>query len=62
MVQEVLLHLNLLEKLGCKTTDLFCEPDGTFPGHNSEPLPENLTVLIKKVPDSKSRYWCSPRW
>ncbi len=41
----------LLEKLGCKTTYLFCEPDGTFPGHNSEPLPENLTVLIKKVPE-----------
>jgi len=41
----------LLEKLNCKTTYLFCEIDGTFPGHNSEPLPENLTVLIKKVPD-----------
>jgi phosphomannomutase/phosphoglucomutase len=41
----------LLEKLGCKTTYLFCEPDGTFPGHNSEPLPENLTVLIKTVPE-----------
>jgi len=40
----------LLEKLGCKITKLFCEPDGTFPGHNSEPLPENLTELIKKVP------------
>ena len=44
----------LLEKLGCKTTYLFCEPDGTFPGHNSEPLPENLTVLIKKVPEVKA--------
>jgi phosphomannomutase/phosphoglucomutase len=41
----------LLKKLGCKTTMLFCEPDGTFPGHNSEPLRENLTELIKKVPD-----------
>ena len=40
----------LLEKLGCKITKLFCEPDGTFPGHNSEPLPENLNDLIKKVP------------
>ncbi len=44
----------LLEKLGCKTTYLFCEPDGTFPGHNSEPLPENLSVLIKKVPEVKA--------
>lgn len=41
----------LLKKLGCKTTELYCEPDGTFPGHNSEPLPENLTELIKKVPE-----------
>ena len=41
----------LLEKLGCKITKLYCEPDGTFPGHNSEPLPENLQDLIKKVPE-----------
>ena len=40
----------LLKKLGCKITELYCEPDGTFPGHNSEPLPENLDDLIKKVP------------
>ena len=40
----------LLKKLGCKITELYCEPDGTFPGHNSEPLPENLQELIKKVP------------
>ncbi len=44
----------LLEKLNCKTTHLYCEPDGTFPGHNSEPLPENLTDLIKKVPKVKA--------
>jgi phosphomannomutase / phosphoglucomutase len=44
----------LLEKLGCKTTYLYCEPDGTFPGHNSEPLPENLTELIRKVPAVKA--------
>ena len=41
----------LLKKLNCKITELYCEPDGTFPGHNSEPLPENLTDLIKKVPE-----------
>jgi len=40
----------LLKKLNCRITELYCEPDGTFPGHNSEPLPENLTDLIKKVP------------
>ena len=44
----------LLKKLGCRITELFCEPDGTFPGHNSEPLPENLKDLIKKVPDVKA--------
>ena len=44
----------LLKKLNCKITELFCEPDGTFPGHNSEPLPENLTELIKKVPEVKA--------
>ena len=41
----------LLKKLGCEVTHLYCEPDGTFPGHNSEPLPENLKDLIKKVPE-----------
>jgi len=44
----------LLEKLNCKITDLYCEPDGTFPGHNSEPLPENLVELIDKVPEVKA--------
>jgi phosphomannomutase/phosphoglucomutase len=39
----------LLEELGCKVTKLYCTPDGTFPGHNSEPVPENLHELINKV-------------
>ena len=39
----------LLEKLGCKVTELYCDLDGTFPGHNSEPLPENLGDLMKTV-------------
>lgn len=46
----------LLKKLGCKITELYCEPDGTFPGHNSEPLPENLGDLIKKVPKVKASF------
>jgi phosphomannomutase/phosphoglucomutase len=41
----------LLEKLGCTVTKLYCEPDGMFPGHNSEPLPENLGELMKTVKD-----------
>jgi len=40
----------LLKKLGCKLTELYCEPDGTFPGRNSEPLKENLSALMKTVP------------
>jgi phosphomannomutase/phosphoglucomutase len=39
----------LLRKLGCKVTELYCEPDGRFPGHNSEPIPENLTTLLHTV-------------
>jgi phosphomannomutase/phosphoglucomutase len=46
----------LLEKLGCKTTKLFCEPDGTFPGHNSEPLPENLSQLMKTVRETDASF------
>ena len=42
----------LLEKLGCRVTELYCELDGTFPGHNSEPLPENLGDLMKTVKES----------
>jgi phosphomannomutase/phosphoglucomutase len=41
----------LLQKLGCKVTLLYCEPDGTFPGRHSEPTPENLTALMEKVPE-----------
>jgi len=40
----------LLKKLGCTVTPLYCTPDGTFPGRNSEPTPENLTTLINTVP------------
>ena len=39
----------LLKKLGCTITPLFCEPNGLFPGRNSEPIPENLSELIKTV-------------
>jgi phosphomannomutase/phosphoglucomutase len=42
----------LLEKLGCKIIKLFCEPDGHFPGHESEPIPENLIKLIETVKEN----------
>ncbi len=37
----------LLEKLGVRLITLNCQPDGTFPGHESEPKPENLKALIE---------------
>ena len=39
----------LLEKLGCTYTELYCDIDGTFPGRNSEPIPDNLGDLMKLV-------------
>jgi len=36
----------LLERLGCKVISINCQPDGAFPGHESEPKPENLKDLI----------------
>jgi phosphomannomutase/phosphoglucomutase len=37
----------LLERIGCKVVTLNAHPQGTFPGHESEPTPENLEDLIK---------------
>ncbi len=39
----------LLTALGCKLHTLNEEPDGTFPGHPSEPTPENLEALSRAV-------------
>ena len=41
----------LCKKLGVAFTPLFCEPDGTFPGRNSEPIAENLSAVMKAVPE-----------
>jgi len=46
----------LLRKLGCEVTELYCEPDGRFPGHNSEPIPENLTILLKTVHEAGASF------
>ncbi len=46
----------LLKKLGCRITELNCTPDGTFPGRHSEPIPENLTALMKKVPQCEASF------
>jgi phosphomannomutase/phosphoglucomutase len=46
----------LLKNLGCTFTPLYCELDGSFPGRNSEPTPENLTTLIKTVAQADASF------
>lgn len=43
----------LLQKLGCKVIELFCDGSGTFP-HTPEPLPQNLTKLCSAVKKHKA--------
>jgi phosphomannomutase len=38
----------LLAKLGVKVTEMFCEPNGSFP-HNPEPLPENIQQICNEI-------------
>lgn len=42
----------LLRELGCRLVTLNSNPDGTFPGRNSEPSEENLTDLRRFVPQT----------
>ncbi len=40
----------LLKRLGCETTELFCKIDGHFPNHHPDPSqPKNLVDLIREV-------------
>ncbi len=39
----------ILRELGCSVITLNAQPDGTFPGHDSEPTEENLKDLIEMV-------------
>jgi len=39
----------LLEQLGVRYVTLNADPNGAFPGHNSEPIPENSRDLIEMV-------------
>ncbi|MBN2689794.1 MAG: phosphomannomutase/phosphoglucomutase [Gammaproteobacteria bacterium] len=40
----------LFKKLGCETTELFCDVDGTFPNHHPDPQDKkNLTDIIRAV-------------
>ncbi len=41
---------SILEKLGCRVTPLFCEPDGTFPHHHPDPsVAKNLVDAQNKL-------------
>jgi phosphomannomutase / phosphoglucomutase len=42
----------LLQRMGASASTLNCNPEGTFPGHPSEPLEENLGDLISLVKES----------
>ncbi len=43
----------LMRALGADVTELFCEPDGTFPNHHPDPVVEkNLVQLIAKVKET----------
>ncbi|NPU84113.1 MAG: phosphomannomutase/phosphoglucomutase [Syntrophaceae bacterium] len=45
-----LFALPLFRRLGCRVTDIHCEPDGRFPNHFPDPtVPENLRDLISLV-------------
>jgi len=39
----------LLERLGVRYVTLNADPNGAFPGHNSEPVPENAKDLVEVV-------------
>jgi phosphomannomutase/phosphoglucomutase len=40
----------LLKRLGCDVTELYCKIDGTFPNHHPDPSkPENLVDLLAEV-------------
>ena len=42
--------INLFIRLGCETSPLYCEVDGSFPNHHPNPSdPENLAALIQCV-------------
>ncbi len=45
-----LFALPLFRRLGCRVSDIYCEPDGRFPNHFPDPtVPENLRDLISLV-------------
>jgi phosphomannomutase/phosphoglucomutase len=50
-----LFALPIFKRLGCETTDIYCDPDGRFPNHFPDPtIPENLKDLIALVKKMKA--------
>ncbi|HID25932.1 MAG TPA: phosphoglucosamine mutase [Thermoplasmata archaeon] len=47
---------SLLNDLGCDVRELNCELNGLFKGRPSEPVPENLRELMKKVPNMEADF------
>ena len=45
---------HLIEQLGCRVVALNSQPQGTFPGRDSEPSEENLTTLSAIVKETKA--------
>jgi phosphomannomutase / phosphoglucomutase len=39
----------ILRNLGCDVTEMFCEPDGTFPNHHPDPTIEKNNVHLAKA-------------
>jgi len=46
---------DLLRRLGCEVTELYCESDGTFPHHLPDPeMEENTRELVAKVLETRA--------
>ncbi len=47
------LACGLLRELGCEVIELYCVPDGTYPGHFPDPtIPANLDEAVRRVADA----------
>jgi len=45
----------LYRRMGCEVTELYCQPDGTFPNHHPDPSVEiNMQDLANKVRETRS--------
>jgi phosphomannomutase/phosphoglucomutase len=50
-----LVSPKVFRKTGCEVVELFCEPDGSFPNHEANPVKkENLASLQEKVKETKA--------